>query len=125
MIRNAEPRLIRKLIEIGLEGNYHAIIYLLDHIQRVGQIKLTDVQCVEDGVENLRLLLNAFSTGQIPGKEAKAVAGQLAAFVKAAIALDAKVGLAALKRQMAEHDKMLIHLLNLLGEPGKDRKKGK
>jgi hypothetical protein len=69
--------------------------------------------------------LNALRTGQIPGDEAKAVAAQLEAFVKAAIALDAKVGLAALKRQVAEHDKMLMRLLNILCEAGSDPKKGK
>lgn len=114
MIRDVEPRLVRKLIDVALEGNFRAISYLLDRIRRVDQIKLAHVEISEDGVENLRKLLNAYTTGKIDGKEAKAAAGQLEAFVKAANALDAKVGLTALQRQVDANERMLIQLVNAL-----------
>jgi hypothetical protein len=113
MIRDAEPRLIRKLIDLGLQGDFRAITYLLDHIRQVDQIKLGNIQISDDGVENLRKLVNAYSTGKIGGTEAKAVARQLEAFVKAAIALDAKVDLAALKRQVDYNERMFIQLMRL------------
>ncbi len=113
MIRDAEPRLIRKLIDMGLQGDFRAITYLLDHIRQVDQIKLGNIQIADDGVENLRKLVNAYSTGKIGGTEAKAVARQIEAFVKAAIALDAKVGLAALKRQVDYNERMFIQLMRL------------
>jgi hypothetical protein len=116
MIRDAEPRLVRKLIEMGLEGDSRAIIYLLDHIRQVDQIRLDNVEILEDGVENLRKLFNAYSTGKIGGTEAKAVTRQLEAFVKAAIALDAKVGLAALKRQVDSNERMLVQFMSLAKE---------
>ncbi len=113
MISDAEPRFVRKLIETGLGGDFRAITFLLDRVRRVDEIKLSPVECEEQGAENLRRLLNAFNAGQISGKEAKAVAGHLAAFVKAAIALDAKVGLAALKRQVDYNERMFIQLMRL------------
>ena len=122
MIRDAEPRLIRKLIEMGLQGDFRAITYLLDHSRHVDQIKLSNVGFVEDGVENLRKLVNAYSTGKIGGAEAKAVARQLEAFVKASIALDTKVSLAALERQVNSNERKLFQLMNLLKQ--KDGKKG-
>ena len=56
MIRDAEPRLIRKLIDMGLQGDFRAITYLLDHIRHVDQIKLGNIEIADDGVENLRKL---------------------------------------------------------------------
>ncbi len=125
MITDAEPRLVRKLIEMGLGGDFRAITYLLDHVRRVDKIKLSPVECEEQGVENLRRLSNAFSAGQISGKEAKAVAGHLEAFVKAAIALDAKVGLAALKQQVDYNERMLVQLIRLERESAKAGNKGR
>ncbi len=122
MIRDAEPRLVRKLIDRALQGDVRAHAYLLDHSRHVDQIKLGNVEIAEDGVENLRKLLNAYSTGKIGGTEAKAVARQLEAFVKAAIALDTKVGLAALERQVNSNERKLIQLMNLLKQ--KNGKKG-
>ncbi len=122
MIRDAEPRLVRKLIDRALQGDVRAHAYLLDHSRHVDQIKLGNVEIAEDGVENLRKLLNAYSTGKIGGTEAKAVARQLEAFVKAAIALDTKVVLAALERQVNSNERKLIQLMNLLKQ--KDGKKG-
>jgi hypothetical protein len=113
MIRDVELRLVRKLIDMALQGDFRAITYLLAHSRHVDQIKLGNVECPEDGVENLRRVLNAHSTGKIGGTEAKAAAGQLEAFVKAAIAVDAKVGLAALKRQVDYNERMLIQLMSL------------
>src|SRR4051794_22755136 len=45
MIRDAEPRLLRKLIELALQGkgNLQAIVYLLDRVQRIDQLNLGDV----------------------------------------------------------------------------------
>ena len=113
MIRDAEPRLIRKLIEMGLQGDFRAITYLLDHSRHVDLIKLGNIQIADDGVENLRKLVNAYNTGKIGVTEAKAVSRLLEAFVKAAIALDAKVGLAALQRQVDYNQRMLLQLMSL------------
>jgi len=113
MIRDAEPRLIRKLIDMGLQGDFRAITYLLDHSRHVDQIKLGNIQIADDGVENLRKLVNAYNTGKIGVTEAKAVSRLLEAFVKAAIALDAKVGLAALQRQVDYNQRMLLQLMSL------------
>lgn len=125
MIRDAEQRLIRKLIDMGLQGDFRAITYLLDHIRHVDQIKLGNIEIADDGVENLRKLVNAYSTGKIGGTEAKAVARQIEAFVKAAIALDAKVGLAALKRQVDDNERMLVQLMSLERESAKAGNKGR
>ena len=122
MIRDAEPRIVRTLIDRALQGDVRAITHLLDHSRHVDQIKLSNVGFVEDGVENLRKLVNAYSTGKIGGKEAKAVARQLEAFVKASIALDTKVSLAALERQVNSNERKLFQLMNLLKQ--KDGKKG-
>ena len=69
--------------------------------------------------------MNAYSTGKIGGTEAKAVARQIDAFVKAAIALDAKVGLAALKRQVDDNERMLVQLMSLERESAKAGNKGR
>ena len=84
-----------------------------EHIRQVDQIKLGNIQIADDGVENLRKLVNAYCTGKIGVTEAKAVSRLLEAFVKTAIALDAKVGLAALKRQVDYNERMFIQLMRL------------
>jgi hypothetical protein len=87
LLREAEVRLTRKLIEKADAGNLPALLFIMERVYpkqpTTTQIDLPDVGCDYDAWDAFPRLIKAAATGKIPVSQAQAIATMLARYATA------------------------------------------